>query len=146
MTVKSFWHNAYIQVSTARYVMIFPNGHERVIGRKQAAEMTFDPEMPLGWTIERRIVTNWVKACPWCGARPEQFEIDCDGPAGTGTCGSPQCNQLQRCEGCGEDGKAVIGSVRGRLCRDCNERARKENLIAPDDRYALIPWAEYYND
>lgn len=144
MTVRAFWPNTYITVTTPLYRVTYPNGVSRVIGRKTAAEWFFDPEFPYNFKLTKTFATATVKACPWCGVRPEVYEMDCDGPAGTGTCGSPQCNQLKRCEGCGRDGKARYGSVRGHLCGGCHTVATRDNLVAADDRYALIPWAEYY--
>lgn len=32
-----------------------------------------------------------VKACPWCGARPQLRDFDCDGWFYTADCGSEQC-------------------------------------------------------
>lgn len=92
---------------------------------------------------ERQELTQWVEACPWCGVRPLEFEMDCDGPASTGTCGSPQCAQLQRCDGCGQDGTASVHSWRGDLCYPCDRVAYRDNLRAArylgQQRYALLP-------
>ncbi|AXG66331.1 hypothetical protein SEA_ANNADREAMY_252 [Streptomyces phage Annadreamy] len=66
---------------------------------------------------EKYWVTEWELLCPWCGARPDQWEMDCDGNFPVASCGSPQCDQLRRCEGCGRDGEAHINN----LCDPCYE-------------------------
>lgn len=142
MTVKNFWHDTLVPTSQANYFLIFPNGHARKISRSEAAQHFTNPELPLDFRVERRVTTNYVTACPWCGVRPLQYERDCDGWASTGTCGSEQCNQLKRCEGCGKDDSVRYGSVRGQLCEDCFTRARRDNLEACRGRYALAPWGE----
>ena len=80
--------------------------------------------------------------------RPEEFERDCDGWAGTGTCGSPQCDQLRVCEGCGEFGVRNMGCWRGRLCNPCYDVANEKFLAVIPGEYGLFPWEvyrEYYD-
>jgi hypothetical protein len=139
MTVKAFYSGTYTPDTQVYYWLVNKDGRDLMITRRRAAEIQNDPSLPYGWTVERRMVTKMVAACPWCGARPVQWEMDCDGWASTGTCGSKQCNRLRRCEGCGTDGTARIGSVRGHLCLSCNETARQNNLEAARDRYELVP-------
>jgi hypothetical protein len=143
MTVKTFWMDPTTRTAFARYVLISNKGWERVITRKHAAQIAFDPELPVGWRVERRIVENVVEACPWCAARPLEFEMDCDGWASTGTCGSPQCNQLKRCEGCGQDGTQNMGCWRGSLCNHCYEVATEKGLATIPGEYGLFRHADY---
>jgi hypothetical protein len=135
--------NATVATTQARYFLVDHTGREFAISRQKAAQMTFDPEMPFGWKVERKTITSQVPACPWCGARPELFEMDCDGLASTGTCGSDQCDRLQRCDGCGQDGVRNWGSWRGRLCNGCHTVATKKHLAAIPGEYGLFPYEEY---
>lgn len=146
MTVKSFYPDVRVTDTQVYYMMINPMGDEQMITRKFAAEISNAPDFPLGWKVERRLSTQKVPGCPWCGVRPMLFERDCDGWASMGTCGSQQCNRLRRCEGCGADDSVRYSSVRGRLCTTCHETARRDNLVAADTVYALISWAEYYGE
>jgi hypothetical protein len=141
VTVKNFWHDRYIPDTEAVYRLTSNKGLDQIISRPAAAKLRNDPELPVGFTITRHLVTEYVRACAWCGARPLQYERDCDGWASTGTCGSDQCDQLQRCEGCGETGTAAISSVRGKLCDTCNDIARETGQEAARDRYALVPFS-----
>lgn len=146
MTVRTFYSGTYVADTRTVYKMITDEDVEITITRQRAARIARDPELPQGWIVERRQITRPVPACPWCGARPVIFEMDCDGWASTGTCGSEQCNQLKRCDGCGQDGTVRYGSVRGHLCTTCHDRARRDNLTAADTVYALIPWNAYYGE
>jgi hypothetical protein len=83
---------------------------ERRRAKKRGYDLTYEP-LPQ--------TTRLVPGCPWCGVRPEIFEWDCDGLLGTSTCGSPQCDQLKRCDTCGKDGIADVFSGFGQQCRPC---------------------------
>ncbi|MQS40012.1 hypothetical protein [Streptomyces katsurahamanus] len=50
-----------------------------------------NPEIGTVFRVVREVRTRLVEACPWCGARPQALEWDCDGPYRTATCESPQC-------------------------------------------------------
>jgi hypothetical protein len=143
MTVKTFWMDATVADTQARYFLVDHTGREFAISRQKAAQMTFGPEMPFGWKVERKISTSQVPACPWCGSRPELFEMDCDGWAATGTCGSEQCNQLKICEGCARPGTQNWGSWRGHLCNSCHDVAEEKHLAAIPGEYGLFPYEEY---
>lgn len=143
MTVKTFYSNTYVLDTQVRYTLHGPSGEwHRTIGRKQAADILTDPELPVGWTVTRDLITTSVKACPWCGARPLQYEMDCDGWASTGTCGSEQCAQLKRCDGCGGDGIRRWSSWRGDLCDPCHTVADERGLITLPGEYGLFPFSE----
>lgn len=144
MTVKKLFDTS-VRMTIPVYRINYPDGHNRGIPRHLAASTILNQEMPPGFSVTRHFLTEYVEACPWCGARPVAFESNCDGWASTGTCGSPQCNQLQRCEGCGKDGKARYVSIRGQLCESCDRTARKNNLVAARTRYELVPWDVYYS-
>jgi hypothetical protein len=143
MTVKTFWNRATVLETTVRYVVIPAKGREWTVSRAEAAHIHHDPEFPRGWVVERRVTTTEVKACPWCGARPELFERDCDGYAGTGTCGSPQCKQLQRCDGCGQDGVRRWGTWRGDFCDPCYRVATERGLATIPGLYGLFRHEDY---
>jgi hypothetical protein len=143
MTVKTFWLNALTPETSVRYVVVPTKGTEWTVSIRDAARMDQDPEFPVGWVIEKRVSTKMVKACPWCGARPELFEMDCDGWAGTGTCGSEQCNQLKVCEGCGQFDVQRWGCWRGRLCQHCYEVANRDNLATIPGEYGLFRHEDY---
>ncbi|MFE6746003.1 hypothetical protein ACFVGM_09140 [Kitasatospora purpeofusca] len=131
MTVPDFFPNARVLVTEPmRFVPTVST-----VEQGQAVSVTLDPVSFRGLAdAKRRAVrlgfhltyeplpqeSRWVPGCPWCGVRPEEREWDCDGLFGTGSCGSPQCNQLKRCQGCGVDG---IASVNG-MCRPCYDLAR----------------------
>lgn len=147
MTVKDFWLNSVVTVSFMKYTVDTGRGAARVITRKHAAELLNDPSVPMEWKIERKLVTDKVTGCPWCNARPMQYERDCDGWASLGTCGSEQCDKLQRCEGCGQDGIRNVGSWRGRLCDHCHEVANLKGLATIPGLYGLFrpeDYREYY--
>lgn len=143
MTVQTFFPDTYVADTQAYYWLVDGNGRDLMITRKRAAEIGNDPSLPYGWKVERRLVTEYVPACPWCGVRPLVFERDCDGWASTGTCGSEQCNRLNRCEGCGKDHTARFVSIRGNLCEDCDNIAHKTGRVAARDRYELT---EHYGE
>lgn len=148
MTVKNFWMDAVTREAAAYYFVIPAKGREWQVTRAQAADFRLDPSFPADWRVERRVIENTVPACPWCGARPELFEMDCDGLAATGTCGSEQCDQLRRCEGCGKDGVQIWGSWRGRLCDPCHTIAERDALAVIPGVYGLHTpdvYREYYN-
>jgi hypothetical protein len=142
MTVKSYYGDKAVLSASVRYTITSNNGWTQTVNRRTAAQMSNDPELPVGWTIERTVTQSYVQGCPWCGARPVLWEMDCDGMYPTGTCGSEQCNQLKRCEGCGEDGAAYIGSMRGHLCETCDYTAREGGLQAAGDKYELVPFGQ----
>lgn len=139
MTVKTYFGRKTIPTATVTYWMITHTGREHQISRKFAAQVSQDAALPVAWRIERRVVESHVQGCPWCGARPMQWERDCDGWYPTATCGSEQCNQLRRCDGCGSDGTARYHSYRGHLCETCHETAIPNGLMAAMNRYALVP-------
>lgn len=143
MTVKTFWNRATVLETTVRYVVIPAQGRAWTVSRAEAAHIRNDPEFPRGWAVERRLITSEVKACPWCCARPELFEMDCDGYAGTGTCGSEQCDKLRVCEGCGQDGIRRWGTWRGRFCDPCYRVANERGLATIPGEYGLFRHEDY---
>lgn len=148
MTVKTFWNGKRTSETIARYVVVPAKGREWTISLKDAARYSKDPEFPADWRVEKRFSTSEVKACPWCGARPELFERDCDGWAGTGTCGSPQCRKLKRCDACGQDGIRRWGTWRGDFCDPCYRVAEARGLATIPGLYGLFrheDYAPYYN-
>jgi hypothetical protein len=83
-------------------------------GRKIAAQ---HPDVPFSVGYQKIWTTTRELLCPWCGVRPDKWEWDCDGHFPMSTCGSEQCDKLNRCQGCGRDGEAHINH----LCDSCYE-------------------------
>lgn len=84
-----------IEVGEIVYYLIQRDGVPTRLKREKALGliqlMKENPVIVEVYDIEKRFVRRWVKACPWCGARPVQYEMDCDGWASTGSCGTQQC-------------------------------------------------------
>jgi hypothetical protein len=90
----------------------------KFLGKHPELENEFVLKWEKYWVAERELL------CPWCGVRPDQWEWDCDGQFPMSTCGSPQCDKLNRCHGCGKDGAAHINH----LCDSCYVREYKRPL------------------
>lgn len=97
---RKYFDDKYITIGGFVYFKI-EGKHRRPVAKrdylkfrrmlKKIAQKGFPPE-EIGLATAREWVTEEVRACFFCGARPRLWESDCDGPYLTAGCDSPQCN------------------------------------------------------
>ncbi|MGW2633791.1 hypothetical protein ACWC2K_31290 [Streptomyces chattanoogensis] len=77
------------------YIVTIRHTDPRPVSERKAARLLrkIREDATLGELIQvtRRVALVDHPACPWCGARPQLMDWDCDGLYYTATCGSPQC-------------------------------------------------------